>query len=256
MAFQGGSFFERRGMAWVMRRLSGLAADAPERPADELRAAARDLQRLRGQIDLAAGATEAALIARAGTEGIELPEQCDWAFRPAPWSEPIRPAGATAVGSPAALAGGVSLFHDCPASEVCYRQARNGRRDSGAPFAIILEVYRFGGSFLSMVQDLPDPALKGLTRDHFMNVSLSLNLERPLEIYARLNIQHGPNTEQIVRQFEINGVRAVAEFDLAYTRINERRLEKMWLDLIFEGPEMNRVAIWDMTLTRAPRADL
>ena len=35
-----------------------------------------------------------------------------------------------------------------------------------------------------------------------------------------------------------------------------RRLEKAWLDLILEGPEMNRIAIWDMTLVRAPRADI
>ena len=48
----------------------------------------------------------------------------------------------------------------------------------------------------------------------------------------------------------------MAEFDLAYSKINERRIEKAWLDLIVEGPEMNRLSIWDMVLLRAPRADV
>jgi hypothetical protein len=43
-----------------------------------------------------------------------------------------------------------------------------------------------------------------------------------------------------------------AEFDLAYTKINERRIEKAWLDLILEGPEMTRIAIWDVVVMRAP----
>ena len=89
---------------------------------------------------------------------------------------------------------------------------------------------------------------------HFFRVQLTLQREQPIEIYARLNIQHGPNHEQIVRQFAFNGDQALAEFDLACTKINERRIEKAWLDLIFEGPEMNRIAIWDMVMMRAPRA--
>jgi hypothetical protein len=78
-----------------------------------------------------------------------------------------------------------------------------------------------------------------------------------VEVYARLNVQHGPNVEQMVRQFDFQGrQRGRAEFDLAYTKINERRIEKAWLDLILEGPEMTRIAIWDVVVMRAPRADV
>ena len=74
--------------------------------------------------------------------------------------------------------------------------------------------------------------------------------------YARLNVQHGPNVEQLVREVEFKGEEGKAEFDLAYTRINDRRIEKAWLDLILESPEMTRIAIRDCVVLRAPRADI
>ena len=46
------------------------------------------------------------------------------------------------------------------------------------------------------------------------------------------------------------------EFDLAYTRIDDRRVERIWVDLIFEGPEMNQIILRDVTVTRRPRAEL
>ena len=46
----------------------------------------------------------------------------------------------------------------------------------------------------------------------------------------------------------------MVEFDLAYSDLNEQRIEKAWIDLIFEGPEMNRVVLRDVNLSRAPRA--
>ncbi len=69
-------------------------------------------------------------------------------------------------------------------------------------------------------------------------------MEKPLEIFARLNIKHGPNTEQIVRELPLSKDNIVVEFDLAYTKLNENRVENIWLDLIFEGgPEMNQVIL-------------
>jgi hypothetical protein len=120
----------------------------------------------------------------------------------------------------------------------------------------VLEVYSFDGSFVSFVHDLPAAALSGLTLNHFIAVDIRAEREQPVEVYARLNVQHGPNVEQMVRQVEFKGDGGRAEFDLAYTKINERRIEKAWLDLILEGPEMTRLALWDMVVMRAPRADV
>ena len=69
-------------------------------------------------------------------------------------------------------------------------------------------------------------------------------------------MKHGPNTEQLVRELDFTGDLAVAEFDLFHARINERRIERAWLELIFEGPEMNRIVLRDVTMSRRPRAEL
>jgi hypothetical protein len=83
-----------------------------------------------------------------------------------------------------------------------------------------------------------------------------VEMEKPLEIFARLNIKHGPNVEQIVRELPLNEEEVMVEFDLAYSKMNEKRVERLWVDLIFEGPEMNQIILRDVTLSRRPRAEL
>jgi hypothetical protein len=38
--------------------------------------------------------------------------------------------------------------------------------------------------------------------------------------------------------------------------MNEKRLERAWIDLIFESPEMNQIVLRDVTLARRPRAEV
>ncbi len=80
--------------------------------------------------------------------------------------------------------------------------------------------------------------------------------ERTQEIFARLNLRHGPNTEQIVRELDLATREIWVEFDLYYTQFNENRGSSMWVDLIFEGPSMNQVTIRDITMIRRPRASI
>ena len=54
----------------------------------------------------------------------------------------------------------------------------------------------------------------------------------------------------------LTGEEVYVDFDLAYTRVNEKRIEKLWIDLIFEGPQMNQVTLRDLTVSRRPRAEL
>lgn len=136
------------------------------------------------------------------------------------------------------------------------RQLRNQREQDLAPFGLSMDVFRFDGSFLSLAVDIPDEACASLKKRHLIRLDTIIELEKPIEIFARLNIRHGPNTEQIVRELPLHQDDLAVEFDLAYTKLNEKRVERMWLDLIFEGPEMNQVTIRDMTFSRFPRADL
>jgi len=91
---------------------------------------------------------------------------------------------------------------------------------------------------------------------HLLRMDVIVEMEKPLEIFARLNIKHGPNVEQIVRELPLNKEEVAVEFDLAYSKLNEKRVEKLWVDLIFEGPEMNQVTLRDLTFSRRPRAEL
>ena len=59
-----------------------------------------------------------------------------------------------------------------------------------------------------------------------------------------------------MRELTLNDREVAAEFDLAYASINERRIEKAWVDLIFENPQMNQITLRDLTLSRRPRAQV
>ena len=152
------------------------------------------------------------------------------------------------------LGSEATLFHDCQLSELTLRQLRNQREEDLAPYGVRMDVFKFDGSFLSLVIDLPSGATNGLNRNHLLRMSSIIEMEKPLEIFARLNIKHGPNTEQIVRELPLHEADIVVEFDLAYSNLNEKRVEKAWIDLIFEGPEMNQVVLRELTFTRRQRA--
>ncbi len=254
MANEGRTFRERRRLNKALKRAVGAGHRAQHMSDAELAEAEGDIERLRQRIDEADRAAEAARAALALEAPVPGPEQCDFALRPDLWKAPIRPRGGVAIPSPTSLSPDVTLFHDCPAPELSFRQIRAGR--GVARYHLALDVFRFAGGFISLVQNLPQDAVDGLTRGHFFVVNLDVDCEEPLEIFGRLNLQSGPNTEQMVREMPVREGRATAEFDLAYTKINEKRMERAWLDLIFEGPQMNRLLLRDMTITRAPRADI
>ncbi|KGM50314.1 DUF6478 family protein [Pseudooceanicola atlanticus] len=192
-------------------------------------------------------------------EGLNIfptPHGTDWSWRPELWRGPLPVKGLASVPSQSKLGEEITLFHDCNYSELSLRQLRNRREEDLAPYGLRMDVFAFDGSFLSLVINLPKDAITGLTKSHLIRVSAIVETEKPLEIFGRLNVVHGPNTEQVVRELPLNQKEVVVEFDMAYTNLNEKRVEKAWLDLIFEGPEMNQVVVRDLTFARCPRAEM
>ena len=59
------------------------------------------------------------------------------------------------------LGNEVTLFHDCEFSELTLRQLRNLREQDLAPYGLRMDVFRFDGSFLSLVVDLPTTGSTG-----------------------------------------------------------------------------------------------
>ncbi|MCL3881334.1 DUF6478 family protein [Marivita sp. GX14005] len=191
-----------------------------------------------------------------GNQATPVPFDADWSWRPEAWCGPLPEHGIASVPSKSMLGREVTLFHDCQQSELTLRQLRNTSAEDLAAYGLRLDVFSFDGSYLSLVIDLPPEAAHGLKRKHLIRLDAIVDLERPLEIFGRLNVQHGPNTEQIVRELPPSDRNLVIEFDLAYTKLNEKRVEKVWIDLIFENPEMSQVVLRDLYFSRRPRAEL
>ena len=241
-----------------MLRRWGLAADTAAHANFEtlrsLRARARALRRhLDRVIHLADHRLALPVI---GSNAIRKPMGTDWSWRPDLWKGQIPVPGFSSVPGKALVCDGATVFHDCRRSELTVRQIRNTREADIAPFGFRMDVFRFDGSFLSLVIDLPEDAARGLKLKHLLRLDVIVEMEKPLEIFARLNIKHGPNVEQIVRELPLNTQEVAVEFDLAYSKMNEKRVEKLWVDLIFEGPEMNQIILRDVTFSRRPRAEL
>ncbi len=191
-----------------------------------------------------------------GSNAIETPVGTDWCWRPEIWRGPVSPCGQAAVPSKTALSETITVYHDCPLSELTCRQIRNISEFDLAPFGLRMDVFHFDGSFLSLSVGIPEDMIASLSKRHILRLDTIVETEKPLEIFARLNLRHGPNVEQQVREIPLFERDQSVEFDLAYMGINESRISKVWVDIIFEGPQLNQIILRDVTFSRRPRANL
>ena len=257
MAGKGTELIDRLAHVRAMRRWARAADGAGEFDLERLRTLRARARGLRSHLDrLLFQAEERLALPAEGSNRFQRPHGTEWAWRPDLWRGRLNVPGLSSVQSREKMGDGVTLFHDCRHSELTLRQMRNRREADLAPYGLQMDVFNFDGSFLSLVVDLPESATEGLNKSHIIRMGCIVEMEKPLEIFARLNVKHGPNTEQIVREVPLGEDQVMVEFDLAYSNLNEKRVEKGWVDLIFEGPEMNQVTLRDLTFLRRPRANL
>jgi hypothetical protein len=246
---------------WHQRRTeerwTRLADTAPELESFELRALRAEARGMRRQLDRVLQAADARLSVPALSSGLpQMPLGTDWSWRPDLWRGALPEPGAVASGDRTALGDGVALYHDCPLGEVVVRQVRNNRPEDRAPYGLAVDVFGFKGSFLSLALNLPDAAVQGLKARHLVRAEMVIDSDGPVKAYARLNIKHGPNLAQPVSALPEQGRDKVAEFDLAYADLNDRRIERAWVDLILNQAAMTRIVIRDVVVSRRPRAEL
>ncbi|MCU0900117.1 MAG: DUF6478 family protein [Cypionkella sp.] len=257
MAGRFDAFLDRLLHRRLQRRWGVLAERAASLDLESLRGLRGRARQIRRQLDRVIHEAEHRLaLPVIGSNAMRRPLGTDWSWRPELWKGPIPVPGFSSVPGRAQVCEGATVFHDCRRSELTVRQIRNTRESDLAPFGFRMDVFRFDGSFLSLVLDLAPEAANGLKLRHLIRLDVIVEMEKPLEIFARLNIKHGPNVEQIVRELPLGDEEVMVEFDLAYTKINEKRIERLWVDLIFEGPEMNQIILRDVTFSRRPRAEL
>jgi hypothetical protein len=246
---------------WHQRRTeerwTRLADTAPELESFELRALRGEARGMRRELDRVLQAADARLSVPALSSGLpQMPLGTDWSWRPDLWRGALPEPGAVASGDRTALGDGVALYHDCPLGEVVVRQVRNNRPEDRAPYGLAIDVFGFKGSFLSLALNLPDAAVQGLKARHLVRAEMVIDSDGPVKAYARLNIKHGPNLAQPVSALPEQGRDKVAEFDLAYADLNDRRIERAWVDLILNQAAMTRIVIRDVVVSRRPRAEL
>ena len=255
MAFQFGTVMDRFIHNGALRWWKRAARHAPDADAVTLRRFRQRARQLRAHLnEVIHSADERLALPIVGSNAFPKPFGTDWAWRPELWRGPLPVPGISSVQTKSMLGKEVTLFHDCAHSELTLRQLRNLREADLAPYGLRMDVFKFDGSFLSVVVDMPGASINGLKKDHVIRIDTIVEVEKGIEIFARLNIKHGPNTEQIVRELPLNEENVMVEFDLAYSNLNEKRVERAWLDLIFEGPEMNQVVLRDLTFSRRLRA--
>jgi hypothetical protein len=255
MATFGAGFLEKRLFARSVRRWMRAAEDVQTAPMFRLRQFRQRARLLRSHLDAVIDVADDRLSAPF-TNLPDMPHTTEWTWRPDLWRIPLSDAGRCGVEQNTRFDDQISLFHDCPLSEIIIRQTRNKENTTSAPCALGIEVFGFEGTFLSLVTDLPEAGVAGLNRGHLVRLDMLVDIDRPIEIYARLNVRHGPNTEQVVRQVPLDQQEIAVEFDLAYSELNEKRVENAWVDLIINDPSMNTVVLRDLIVSRRPRAAL
>lgn len=261
MSGLGDSFLARRirrraARSWA--RLQGAMKRSGRPLAAETREQARDLHRLLGQVLQTSDSMAAS--ARNSLSRMQLPAGTDWRWRPQVMQAPNEVTALAAPESGCRLSPEVALFHDCPHRALILRQTRNARATDLTEYALALEVLGFGGSYLSLSLALPAEARAGLGRQHIIRLEAVLEAERPIAVYARLNIQQGPNTEKLLRKMGEpiigDSCKRLVEFDLGYAALSARTVEKAWIDLILEAPHMNAVTLRDVVVSRHLRAQI
>lgn len=259
----------RHEKSWISRRIRHRAATQwsglldgllrHRRPVPEaLRDEARDLHQVLGRFMQVSD--EFVPGKRDSLGRMDLPGGTDWRWRPGVMQSRIADNALIAPRSDRWLSEEVALFHDCDARALLLKQVRNRRATDLAAYGLRLEVMGFSGSFLSFSLSLPPEASEGLGGHHIVRLQAVLQAERAITVYARLNVQQGPNTETVLRQLgdPIEGANCqrLVEFDLGYADMSQRSVDKAWIDLIFEAPYMNAIVLRDVVLSRHPRAQI
>ena len=247
-----GRFLHRRSVArW--RAATEAVEDTQTSDLDvQMQMAKRTARRIR---DFQAQAAAKLALPRPGSTTFPRAAGTDWSWRPKPWRMACPELGLSPALPKDNITNELLIFHDCKSREITLRQTRNTRDIDLSPFGVTLEVFHFDGSYLSLVIEVPPESCEGLRKNHLIRLATVITRERPTKIYARLNVKHGPNTEQILLTLP-DDEEAFLEFDLAYSQLIEARAERMWLDLLIEDPNMNKITFRDLNLSRYPRAEI
>lgn len=239
---------------WRRRRNDMVSGTVEGRIARKWRKQLRELRPILAEIEREVDQTVRTNIVQATGRDI-LPRDTSFFHRPEIFKTAIPRPGIARPNSGTPLGEGLTLHHDIPTPDFTLRQSAN-RGESPAAFGILMESYELTGTFLSLAVAFPEGEAQRTGRDDLIRLTFDISMDVPLEVFARLNLRHGPNVEQIVRELDFNATDPWVEFDVFYSKYEPKRGKDIWLDLIFQTPTMNEIHIRDLSVLRRPRLSL
>ena len=119
----------------------------------------------------------------------------------------------------------MKLFHYAQYAQITSRQIKQTAYQDAPAFGLSLDVYEFNGGYISLEIRLPHCVTDTLSHRHLIRMHWLLTLRNPLRAFARVNIENGLNTANIIVPLPINTETEWAQFDLSTVKFAERRLK-------------------------------
>ncbi len=180
--------------------------------------------------------------------GFALPPKTQWGYTPKLWEHNLDTGISGNILTGTELAPRVTLHHDGDDNDISINAG-------AAEGSMSFDIRKFPGSFLSVAFGFPEEDAKAVRRNNLIRIAVDSEAAEPFQAYARLNLRHGPNNEQIVRMLDI-GHDGFAEFDIFYTEFEPNRASDAWVDLIINEPEGKNFTINQVVILRRVRATL
>lgn len=183
-------------------------------------------------------------------DGFQIPPKTQWGFTPSLQNGITQDGISGNILTGTSLGPHVTLHHEGDGAKFSVQQPD----DYGS--GLVFEFSEFTGDYFSLAFELPIEGVKALGRQDLLRLNLRTHAREPLKAYARLNLCHGPNTEQIVRMIDVGEGESFAEFDIFYTEFEQKRAASGWIDLIINDPAHKTIALEEVVILRRVRACL
>lgn len=178
-----------------------------------------------------------------------LPPKTQWGYMPPLWEHNFETGLAGHILPGTEIAPRVNLHHDADDLEI-------GIESHKSYSGISFDIRSFSGSFMSLAFGFPENDAKAIRRHDLIRIALQSTAAEPFQAFARLNLKHGPNTEQIVRMIDVGNGESFAEFDIFYTEFEPNRAADAWVDLIINDPKGRAFTLEQVIILRRVRATL
>ncbi len=135
---------------------------------------------------------------------------------------------------------GLDLYHDAETAEYASVLTGDG--------SLVLTIYQFDGSYLSLVAAMPGPLLGRLRSGGKVRLRLTADCTRPLTAFARVNLKTVEQSEMHHETVVISHGPRIVDVAMDGVRLPLDQLTAAWVDVIFSEPEMIEIAFSELSL--------